>query len=99
MKTTKLSVIEKKMQKLVDEKKIRKGSKVYQWIVRMKNGEIFRPVYSKGSSWKYSSLFDKRNELKNVLNKLGIEYIEGNDAPKGGQTGALIKVTTKIKNC
>lgn len=59
-------------------------------------GHMFRPVYSQGSSWKHSTLVDKTMELKGVLDKLGIEYTEGNDAPKGGRTGKFIQVTTKI---
>ena len=36
-------------------------------------------------------------ELTNVLNQLGIEFTKGNDAPRGGKTGAFVKITTKIK--
>ena len=99
MKATKLSVIEKKLQKLVEEKKVRKGTVVYEWVKCMRNKEVFRPVYSMGSTWKHSSLFDKTKELTNVLDLLGIEYIKGNDAPRSGRTGAFVKVTTKIHVC
>ena len=57
----------------------------------------FRPVYSQGSSWKHSSLFDRRAEFTKILDLLSIEYESGNDAPRGGKTGAFIKIITKIK--
>lgn len=97
MKTTKKSQLEKKIEKLVSEKKLSKSNTIYTWLFYIVNGQkMFRPVYSTGSSWKHRSLHDRRVEFKTILNMLKIEYIEGNDAPKGGQTGAFISITTKI---
>ncbi|MFH2029672.1 MAG: hypothetical protein ABIJ40_03480 [Bacteroidota bacterium] len=98
MKTISKVSAEKKLQKLVSEKKLAKKSIVYGWINEMIAGEKeFRPVYSQGKSWKYSSLFDRRIEFSNILKLMGIEYVSGNDAPKGGRTGAYIRINTKIK--
>jgi hypothetical protein len=97
MKTTKSTSLEKRIQKLVSEKKLSKSSIVYGWLNDILKGtKSFRPVYTQGRSWKHSSLIDKRFEFQNILNQLGIEYIEGNDAPRGGKTGAFIKITTKV---
>jgi len=98
MKTTSKASIEKKLAKLVTEKIIRKSSIVYGWMKELIAGKKeFRPVYSQGSSWKNSSLFDRRFEMTTVLNAMKIEYKSGNDAPRGGQTGAFIQITTKVK--
>lgn len=98
MKTITKASAEKKLQKLVDEKFINKSSIVYGWMQQLINGEKnFRPVYSQGSSWKHSSIFDRRFEFTTILNRMGIEYTQGNDAPRGGKTGAFINITTKVK--
>jgi hypothetical protein len=98
MKTLTKASAEKKLAKLVTEKKLAKSSIVYGWINEMIAGKKeFRPVYSQGSSWKNSSLFDRRTELTTILKAMGVEYKSGNDAPRGGQTGAFITIITKIK--
>ncbi len=98
MKTTTNIAIESKLSKLVDNKLINKSSIVYGWIKEIQSGKNnFRPVYSQGSSWKHSTLFDRRMEFIKVLNLLKISFVQGNDAPRGGQTGAYLNVTTKVK--
>ena len=98
MKTLTKNSAEKKLAKLAANKEIYKTSIVYGWINELIEGEReFRPVYSQGSSWKYSSLFDRTVEFTNILKAMGIEFVSGNDAPKGGRTGAFIKITTKIR--
>lgn len=97
MKTLSKKSAEKKLAKLVSEKKANKTSIVYGWVNEIIAGKKdFRPVYSQGSSWKHSSLFDRRIEFSTLLNMMKIEFTTGNDAPRGGQTGAFIKITTKI---
>ena len=93
MKTTSKSALAKKIAKL----NISKNSLVYGWITTLETNQVLRPIFTQGSSWKYSSLVDKEFELTNVLNQLGIEFTKGNDAPRGGKTGAFVKITTKIK--
>lgn len=98
MTTISKSSAEKKLSKLVAEKKVNKNSIVYGWINELIAGKKeFRPVYSQGSSWKYSSLFDRTVEFTSLLNLMGIEYRSGNDSPRGGKTGAFIIITTKVK--
>jgi hypothetical protein len=97
MKTTKSSALTKRIDKLVASKQLRKGSILLQWLRLITEGEtVFRPVYSQGSTWKHSSLIDKRGELIEALQRLKLEYIASNDAPRGGQTGEKIQITTKI---
>ena len=94
MKTLTKNSATKKLAKLGISKK----SIVYGWINELIEGrKEFRPVYSQGSSWKHSSLFDRRVEFTTILKAMGIEFVSGNDAPKGGKTGAFIKITTKIR--
>jgi hypothetical protein len=98
MKTLSKASAERKLAKLVSEKKLEKRSIVYGWVKELIAGKKdFRPVYSQGSSWKHSSLVDKRKELTTILKAMGVEYKSGNDAPRGGRTGAFISITTKIK--
>ena len=98
MKKTSNIAIESKLSKLVDNKLINKSSIVYGWIKEIQSGKSkFRPVYSQGSSWKNSTLFDRRMEFTKVLNLLKIEFVQGNDAPQGGQTGAFLNIITKVK--
>lgn len=49
------------------------------------NGYI-RPQWVTGRG-RWASLHDIRHEIRDVLNRLGIAYVEGNDAPRGGRTG------------
>ncbi len=97
-KTLSKGTAEKNLAKLVADKKLNKTSVVYRWISEMLNGEtFFRPVYSQGSTWNGSCLFDRQDDFTNVLNMLRISYETGNDAPRGGKTGAFVKIATKIK--
>lgn len=97
MKTTTTAVLEKRIGKLVKAKRLSKNSLVYKTLVALETGELVRPVYSQGSTWKHSSLVDFTVGLRAALDLMGVEYEVGNDAPKGGKTGAYVKVTTKIK--
>ena len=98
MKSTSAAQIEKKLAKLVDSKVVNKTSIIYGWVKEIIGGnKVFRPVYSQGSSWKHSSLFDRTFEFTNILKMLDIEYTLTNDSPRGGKIGALLTITTKIK--
>jgi len=96
MKTTKQTVLAKKIEKLVELKELSKNSLVYKWVSNMKSKEEFRPVFTQGSTWKHSSLIDKTHELETILTKLNISFSTTNDAPKGGKTGIRIDILTKI---
>jgi hypothetical protein len=98
MKTTLKTSAQKKLNKLVESKQISKTSIVYGWVNDLINGyKQFNTCYSQGKSWKHSSLVDKTKEFTNVLDKMGIEYIVGNDAPRGGRTGEFVKIITIVK--
>lgn len=57
-----------------------------------------RPVYYRGRG-KWASKVDRLNELTTILDNANVEYIVGNDAPKGGQTGTYVLLTKKgVKN-
>ena len=97
MKTTKSSALTKRIDKLIASKQLRNGTVVAYWVRLIPKGEtVFRPVYTQGTTWKHSSLIDKERELIDALNLLKLEYIASNDAPRGGQTGRKIQITTKI---
>ncbi len=97
MKTTKNTVLAKRIEKLVSAKELNKTSLVYGWVNSIIEGETeFRPVFSQGRSWKNSSLVDKTNELESVLRKLKLNFSTSNDAPRGGKTGVRIDILTKV---
>ena len=96
MKTTKTTTLAKRIEKLVKAKELNKTSLVYGWVSNLQSNEVLRPVFSQGSTWRHSSLIDKSNELTIILKKLGIEFVTGNDAARGGKTGYFVKITTKI---
>lgn len=45
-----------------------------------------RPQYETGRG-RFTKLNDIRREVRDALNRIGISYVEGNDAPRGGRTG------------
>ena len=97
MKTTKASVLAKKIEKMGNDKFISKNSLVYGWVKSITNeNKTFRPVFTQGSTWKHSSLVDKTRELQVALGFLGLDFVTSNDAPRGGKTGVRIDITTKI---
>jgi hypothetical protein len=93
MKTTKSTVLAKKIEKL----NLSKNSLVYGWVNSIVKGEKeFRPVFTQGSTWKHSSLIDKTNEFETVLRKLNISFSTTNDSPRGGKAGVRIDINTKV---
>lgn len=97
MKTTKKNVLVSKIEKIVKSKDVSKGSIAYGWLLELAEGEKqFRPVYTQGSTWKHSSLIDKTQEFSKLLRLLKIDFNLTNDAARGGKTGALITINTKV---
>lgn len=92
MKTTKRTSLNRRIEKLG----FSKNSIVGTMISGIKTGDRLRPIYSQGRTWKHSSLVDKSTELKYTLRLLGVEFITGNDAVRGGKTGYFVEITTKI---
>ena len=98
MKTTNKTSLVKRIEKLIVSKELKKNSLVYGWVNQILNGETeFRPVFTQGSSYKYSSLVDKTLEFETILRKLKLSFSTSNDAPRGGKTGVRIDVLTKVK--
>lgn len=94
MKTTTINSLKKRIQKA----NINKTTIVYGWVNEILTGKKeFRPVYSQGSSWKHSTLFDRTREFSATLDILKLEYKIINDAPRGGKTGVKLTIITKIK--
>jgi len=68
-----------------------KSSKTYKVF-----GNTIRPVHTSGSG-RFTSNLDYTHPTKNLLTKLGIDTILTNDSPRGGLTGNLLTITTKLK--
>ena len=58
----------------------------------MRDGGIIRPDYTSGR-------FTIQNgpAVMALLEKIGVKFEPGNDAPRGGMTGNYIKIKTKIE--
>lgn len=66
----------------------------YRIMKNYRNGKIY-PVYGTGSG-RWSGYRDLTEEFKRILDALKLKYEEGNEAPRGGQAGNYIQITTKI---
>lgn len=77
-------------------KKFAKNNIVGNLLADIQQGKKIRPIYSSSGSWKHSSLIDKSFQLKIVLKEFGLQFVEGNDAPRGGKTGYYIEITSTI---
>jgi len=102
MKTLTKAAAEKKLAKLTVKSDsnpcpVAKNSKGYHFCKAVIDGQKeIRPVYTIGRG-RFCSNQDDTEYTKMMLNKLGIEFVFSNDAPKGGLTGNLITITTKIR--
>ena len=56
---------------------------------------LIRPVRTSGSG-RFTTTLDYTRDVENLLDLIGVKYISGNDAPRGGATGNFIKIITKI---
>lgn len=92
----------KKITKNSAEKKLEalslnKSSIVYKLIREVIEGsKSIRPCYSTGSG-RWTRNQDCTVLLDIAFRKIGIEYTMSNDSPRGGATGKLITIVTKIK--
>ena len=97
MKTTTTKSAAKKLELLVSECRMAKNAIVYKELKKVTEGETkIRPVYLSGSG-RHTSNQDNTEVIKKNLTKLGIEFTFSNDSPRGGLTGNLITITTKVK--
>ena len=100
LKTTTVQTALNRLEKLADNKEVSRNSLEYKEVMNFiikKGKENIRPVVSYGSR-RNITYKDFSYESCMLLTKLGIDYGTGNDAPRGGQLGDYICLsTTKIK--
>jgi len=97
MKSTTSKTLASKIEKLVADKHLNRNSTVFDWLMRVSRGsDRIRPVNVQGRG-NYRTTSDRTREITSALIGLGIEFRLTNDAPQGGKTGALITITTKVK--
>ena len=71
---------------------VKKGSKIHDFLVKLlENGHAYTGFY-RGYGWRTTAV-DYTNEVCVQLNKLGIAYKTGNDAPRGGVHGNYVEIT------
>ena len=93
MKTLSKNSAAKKLSKLT----ISKTSITYKLLVDIIQGKKqIRPCYTSGSG-RFTTNQDHTLSLCWKLDEMGIEYKISNDSPRGGKTGTLITISTKIK--
>jgi hypothetical protein len=102
MKTLSVKSASSKLEKLTiksetNNSPISKTSIAYKFAKEIIEGaKQIRPCYTSGKG-RFCSNQDHTESLKAILNKIGIEYVFTNDSQRGGLTGNLITITTKIK--
>lgn len=69
--------------------KIRKGSYKYEITLEIVKGQRMYTVLS-GTKWGWKDYMD---EVVLILNILGVNYLIGNDAPRGGKRGTFVEVS------
>ena len=91
--------MQKLEQKMIDAAKklhITKNDNVYQdihnWVLGLSNG-IFRPVSCRHNG-RHSRNINNTNKYLSLLQEMNIKYETGNDAPRGGECGNYIKITS-----
>jgi len=74
-----------------------RGSKAYQIVKSIINDRdlMVRPCHSSGTG-RFCTNLDYTEGVINLLDKIGVKYIAGNDSPRGGKPGNFIKIITKI---
>ena len=76
---------------------ISKTSMAYKFAKEVIEGKKeVRPVYTSGTG-RFCSNQDHTEATKAILTKIGVEFIFSNDSKRGGLTGNLLTITTKIK--
>lgn len=91
----KIGIFRSEIEKIADTKFIRRNSYVYKTLSCWNGWEKIRPVYYSGKG-QYVTIHDETCTIKTILDKIGIKYTIGNDAPRGGRYGDFIQVKTKI---
>lgn len=94
LKTTTRTASENRLNKLVAEKKVRTKSHAYQNALALISGldKVHTVILDK---YKYSYRSYTR-DTTDLLDRLGLSWEKGNNAPRGGASGEYIKLTTKV---
>lgn len=101
MKTTKATAALKRLDELTVKSENRKhplskNSMAYKFAKQVIDGDkTIRPCHTSGAK-KFTSNQDHTALTMIVLNKIGIEFELSNDSKRGGLTGNLITIKTKI---
>lgn len=91
---TQTNCLIEKLNSITEKSGFTKGCKAYSLIkssIETGNPKIW-PVQKSGSG-RFTKNLDYTNDLKNALNKMGVAFTEGNDAPRGGKTGTFIMIS------
>ena len=90
-------ITKKSAEKKLEALSLNKTSIVYKSVREVIEGKrSIRPCYSTGSG-KWTRNQDCTVLLDIAFRKIGFEYTMSNDSPRGGATGKLMTITTKIK--
>ena len=103
MKTTSKAAAAKRLAKL----KVSKSSIAYKVVAELLGlpnaektykvyGSHIRPVHTSGSG-RFTSNMDYTTDIKNLLASIGVETELHNDSPRGGLTGNILTLKTKLK--
>ena len=80
--------------------RLQKNSKGYQMVLELMESHYVRPCHTSGSK-RFCTNLDYTSDVLFALDLLkfvkGVDYISGNDAPRGGLTGNFIELTAKGK--
>lgn len=77
------------LEKDFHELKIRKGSYKYEIALEIVRGKRMHTVLN-GTKWGWK---EYTNDVVLILNNLGVNYLVGNDAPRGGKLGTFVEVS------
>ena len=82
-------------------KAISKGSNAYNYSLALLTGaKVVYTCHTSGSG-RFTTNIDRTKETIDVLQRaglrLGIDFVQDNDSPRGGRTGNFIKLTSKGK--
>lgn len=71
------------------------GERTYTTMGYVDDKKLIRPCYAAGRG-SFIHNVDHTFEVCALLDRLGVKYEKGNDAPRGGLTGNYIRIITKI---
>jgi len=71
------------------------GERTYTTMGYVDDNKLIRPCYAAGRG-RFIHNADHTFEVCALLDRLGVKYVKGNDAPRGGLTGNYIRVISKI---